>query len=104
MAANTYTIEGATTSLYFQLLDSGVPIDLNDYTIDLFLTGIDGVTVNVSGDITSTFNGVVIYTPGVTDLSALVSPYKARWKLTEDTGAIAYVPSAYRDEWNILPV
>lgn len=106
MPAQVTIVAGSTGTLYFQLLDSGVPIDLNDFTITLSLSGVDGVAITTTGDITVTATsaaaGIVYYTPDSTDLTAALSPFKARWVLTEDTGAVNYVPNAYRDQWDVV--
>lgn len=99
-------VAGTTGPLYFQLLDQGTPIDLTDFTVTLILTGSDGVDIATTGDVTipGPVNGVVSYTPDSTDLTYALSPFKARWKLTEDIGVVDYIPSTYRDEWDVVPV
>lgn len=95
--------EGTTSGLQFQLLQSGIPINLTGATVILLLTGSDGIDVNSpSVAVTDTVNGKVTYTPQVTDLSAMRSPYSARFKIVASGGSVQYCPSGYRDEWNVV--
>lgn len=105
MASTAFTIvEGMTSALSFQLLERGVPINLTGCTVTLMLTGSDGVDVTTSGDVTVTTaaSGLLTYTPDAADLDAAKSPYKARWKIVDGTGAISFVPTDYRDVWNVV--
>jgi hypothetical protein len=95
-------VEGTTTGLQFQLLQVGIPINLTGANVSLTLTGSDGVDVNSPAiAITDTLNGKVTYTPLAGDLSSMRSPYAARFKVVSSNGAVQFVPSGYRDEWNV---
>lgn len=106
MSAQVTIVAGSTGPLYFQLLDNGIPIDLNDFIITLSLSGVDGAAITTTGDVlvtpASATAGIVSYTPDSTDLTAALSPFKARWVLTEDTGSVNYVPNSYRDQWDVV--
>lgn len=106
MPALLNIVEGTTGPIFFQVLENGSPLELSDFTVTLTLTDSDGVTIVTTGDVlvVNDINGVISYTPDSTDLDATYSPYKARWALTEDTGIVYYIPSSYRDEWDIIPV
>jgi len=104
MAAQLTVVEGTTGPFYFQLLDQGTPVDLTDFTVTLLLTGSDGVAITTTSlvSVVSGANGVVSFTPSSSTLDATVSPIKARWKLTEDLGSINYIPTSYREEWDVV--
>ena len=97
-------VEGVTTALEFQLLEAGSAINLTGITVALLLTDKDGVDVTTSGDVSTSdaTNGKVTYTPGASDLDSTKSPYKARWRLTDGSSAISYVPSGLRDVWTVV--
>jgi hypothetical protein len=100
-----YTIIAGTTSpLRFQLLEAGSPIDLTDITVTLLLSDKTGTTVN-AGTVTvlDADTGKVQLAP--TDTSVFVAangPYSARWKLTDASSKISYVPTGPRDVWTII--
>lgn len=100
MSAQLTLVAGTTTSAFFQILDAGEPLDLTDFTVTLLLKGVDGVAVSTTVTTPDATQGIVAWTPGT--LTVALSPYKARWVLTEDTGAIAYIPSSYREEWDVV--
>ncbi len=100
-------VGGTTTALTFQLLEAGVPINLTGITVSLTLEASDGTAVTTAAKVAtvSATLGTVSFTPALADLSSLLSPYTARWKLTADVGgAISYVPTGYRDIWNVVKV
>jgi hypothetical protein len=94
---------GTTSALTFQLLESGIAINLTAITVTLLLTGSDGIDV-LTGTVavSDAPNGKVTYTPTATGLDPIKSPYKARWKLVDGGGLISYVPTGYRDTWNVV--
>ena len=101
-----YTIiAGTTAALKFQLLDAGAPINLTTITVALLLTNHLGVTVASPGvvSITDATAGKIQLAP--TDINVFVpanGPYTARWKLTDGSGKISYLPSGPRDVWEII--
>jgi hypothetical protein len=102
MASLVTLVAGTTGAVYFQLLDQGLPLDLTDFSISLLLTAADGSIIpSPTVSIVNAPNGLVSYTPASTDLSSALSPYRARWKLSEDSGTVNYIPGAYRDEWDV---
>lgn len=94
---------GTTSAITFQLLESGIAINLTAITVTLLLTGSDGIDV-VTGAVavTSATTGTVTFTPVAATLDSAKSPYKARWKLVDAGGLISYVPTGYRDTWNVV--
>lgn len=101
-----YTIvAGTTTAIRFQLLEAGSPINLLGCTVALLLSDRTGTTVASPGTITITDsdNGKVELAP--TDANVFVSansPYTARWKITDASTKISYVPTGPRDVWEII--
>lgn len=104
MSNKVVIVAGTTTALEFQLLEGGSAINLTGITVELLLTDKDGTSVTTTGDVsvTGASTGTVTYTPDSADLDATKSPYKARWKLTDGSGNISYVPTGLRDEWSIV--
>jgi baseplate upper protein BppU len=96
-------VEGTTVPLQFQLLQNGAPLNVAGTTITLLLTGSDRVPIQ-NGPVTiiDGLNGKVQYAPNPSDLSSLKSPYLARFKIVDVNGNAQYVPSGYRDEWNVV--
>lgn len=99
-----YTItEKHTAPLGFQLLEGGSPLPLTGVTVAILITDNRGTVISTGNvTITDAANGKVAWTPGGTaDLVAANSPYQVRWKLTDGSGKIKYVPSGLRDVWEI---
>lgn len=99
-----YTItEKQTAALGFQLLEGGSPLNLTGVTVVVLITDNTGAVISTGTvTVTDAANGKVSWTPGSTaDLVAANSPYYVRWKLTDGSGKIKYVPSALRDVWEI---
>lgn len=97
--------EGETSSLRFQLLEDGVPIDLSTFSVALLLTDRFGTTVSTSGMVTlpDAANGYVDLTPDNADLfDVALSPYAARWQLTDGNGGVSYVPRGLREQWTVV--
>lgn len=101
-----YNIVAETTnSLLFQLLENGIPIDLTGITVTLLLEDRTGTAIAAPGAITVTdnTNGKVKLVPtDATTFTASTGPYFARWKLTDGFGKVSFVPSANRDQWNVV--
>lgn len=98
-------VAGTTEPLTFQLLENGVPLALTGYTVTLLLSDRTGAVVLTSGlvAVTSAANGLVTFTPAALTVTAALSPYSARWVLTEDANSkVSYVPSGPRDVWNVV--
>lgn len=103
--AHYQIIAGTTAPIRFQLLEAGAPIDLLNVTVALLLSDRTGTTVASPGTVTviDEDEGKVQLTP--TDASVFVtgsSPYTARWRLTDLSGKISYVPTGPRDVWEII--
>lgn len=102
----TYDIvEGTTNVLQFQLIENGTAIPLTNITVTLLLEDRTGTTVSSPGTVTITdaTNGKVQFAP--TNSAVFVAsagPYYARWKLTDGSNLIGYVPTSNRDMWNIV--
>lgn len=102
----TYDIvEGTTNVLQFQLIENGTAIPLTNVTVTLLLEDRTGTAVPAPGTVTITdvTNGKVQFAP--TNSSVFVAtagPYYARWKLTDGSGLIGFVPTSNRDVWNIV--
>jgi hypothetical protein len=101
-----YTIVAGTTSdIRFQLLEAGSPINLLACTVTLLLSDRLGNTIAAPGTVTITDSaeGKVQLAPASTTVfDATKSPYVARWKITDGSGKISYVPTGPRDIWEIV--
>ena len=103
--ANYTIIAGTTSDLRFQLLEAGSPINLLGCTVSLLLSDKRGNTIAAPGtvSITDSAEGKVQLSP--TDATIFVSdngPYTARWKITDASSKISYVPTGPRDIWEIV--
>lgn len=102
----TYVIvSGTTSNLKFQLLEAGSPINLLGCTVALILSDCNGTTVASPGTITiiDSDNGKVQLAPtDATVFNASLSPYTARWEITDATTKKFYVPTGPRDIWEIV--
>jgi hypothetical protein len=102
---NYTIIAGTTSDLNFQLLEAGSPINLLGCTVALLLSDRKGNTIASPGtvSITDSANGKIKLAP--TDTSVFVSdngPYTARWKITDASTKVLYVPTGPRDIWEII--
>lgn len=98
-------VAGTSNVLQFQLIENGTAIPLTNITVTLLLEDRTGTTVSSPGTVTVTdaTNGKVQFAPADTTVFvATLGPYYARWKLTDGSGLISYVPSSIRDVWNIV--
>jgi hypothetical protein len=102
----TYNIVAGTTStLRFQLLEAGAPINLLGCTVTLLLSDRNGTTIVSPGtvSITDSDEGKIQLVP--TSASVFVSansPYTARWQIVDAATKISYVPTGPRDIWEIV--
>lgn len=97
-------VEGTSSNLQFQLLENGVAINLTGITVTLLLEDRVGTTVTSPGTVTTvdaTTGKVQLAPTGTSVFVASSGPYYARWKLTDGSGKVAYVPTSNRDIWNI---
>jgi hypothetical protein len=98
-------VEGTTSPLIFQLLEQGLIVgDLTGVTVTLLLTDRLGAAVSTAGKTAtvSAADSTVSYTPGASDINGNLSPYRARWKLTDAQGHVSYVPNDSRDVWTVV--
>ena len=96
---------GTTANLDFRLTADGSAVNLTGATVTLVLRDKTGTAVTTTGDISviSATGGTVRYAPDATDLVASVSPHRARFKVTDSGGQIAYYPSGKADIWTVTP-
>ena len=88
-------------------MEDGEVIDLSGLTVTLTLTDRTGTAVASPGTVTveDAANGLVQLAPTSTSVfTATLGPYYARWKLVNSLGAVSYVPSSAKDQWNIVGV
>lgn len=91
-------VEGWTEPLTFELDDllvagqAPVPTNLAGKTVTLSLAGADGTVINTSAkvQVIDEAAGKVEYTPGATDLKAIQSPYRARFKVVSGLVVVFY--------------
>ena len=95
--------EGTTANMDFVLTADGAAVNLTGATVTLVLTDKDGTAVTTTGDVSivTAADGKVRYAPDAADLVASTSPYRARFKVTDSGGQIAYYPSGLADIWTI---
>lgn len=98
-------VAGTTSGIRFQLLEAGAPIDLLNVTVELLLSDRTGAEVASPGVITviDDAEGKVQLAPTDADVfDPALGPYMARWKLTDLSTKISYVPTGSRDVWEII--
>lgn len=103
--ANFVIVAGTTSNLRFQLLEAGSPINLLGCTVTLLLSDRSGVTITSPGTITITDSDLGKVQLAPTSASVFVSansPYTARWKITDASTKVSYVPTGPRDIWEIV--
>ena len=98
--------EGTTANLDFTLTADGAAVNLTGATVTLVLKDKDGTEITTTSDVSvvTASEGKVRYAPDSTDLAAAVTPHRARFKVVDSGGLIAYYPSGKADIWTILPV
>ena len=96
---------GTTANLDFLLTANRSAVNLTGATVTLVLKDKNGTAVTTTGDISviSATGGTVRYAPDATDLVASASPHRARFKVTDSGGQIAYYPSDKADIWTVTP-
>lgn len=92
-------VEGQTAAVDAQLLNDGAAPDLTGCTLALELKGTDGAAVTTTVAFRDPAVATVRYSPGALDLSAAKSPYRARWKVTDALGKIAWWPNGEPEKW-----
>ena len=97
--------EGTTANLDFVLTADGTAVNLTGATVTLVLSDKDGTAISTLGDVSvvTAAEGKVRFAPDAADLSASVSPLRARFKVTDASSQIAYYPSGRADTWTITP-
>lgn len=95
--------EGWTAGIPFTLKANDVVVNLTGMTVTLILRGNDAVLIDTAGDVavTDAVNGVVTYTPDLTDVTLALAPFRAHFKVVDGTGGIAYFPNGAADTWLI---
>jgi hypothetical protein len=99
-------IEAETKPRAYTLYESEeVPQNLSGASVELVLTGNDGITIPTPGAITplDAPAGRVRYTPGPGHLLAARSPYSAVFKVTGADASVGFFPSDGADEWHVYP-
>lgn len=95
-------VEGWTGNLDFQLLADGVAYDLSGFTVTLSLFDTGAKAVNTTSDVSviDATGGKVRYTPDSADLTSRMSPYAARFKVTNGS-AVVFFPSGQAGVWTV---
>ena len=98
-------VEGTTANMDFTLTADGAAVNLTGATVVLVLSDKDGTAVTTTGDVTvvTAADGKVRYQPDAADLDASLSPYRARFKVTDSSSQIAYYPNSLADVWTVTP-
>lgn len=105
--ATTEFVEGWSDPVDFTLLADGVAINLTGITVSLVATNAKTLTpLTVAGSVSvpNAAAGQVRYSPVIsTDALFLEtnSPVRIRWKLTDGTNRVRYVPNQKPDQWVI---
>lgn len=97
--------EGWTGPIDEQLLRDGSPYDITTMTVALILKTKSGALVSTTSTAEVTIfdstAGIVRYLPTTADLKASLSPYSAKWKVTDSTGRIVFFPSGRPSRWDV---
>jgi len=88
-------VEGETAAKPFTLKGDDVALDLSGMTVTLELRGRDGSSVDTTSkvSVTSASEGQVTFAPAVGDLKASLSPYEARFVVTDGSGKVFKLPN-----------
>jgi hypothetical protein len=94
MQLKEYIVEGQTGRIKETLLADGEPLNLTGMTVDLILTGSDGVVVDYDGTdgVEAASEGKVYFDPADGDLLESLSPYTATWEVTDGSGKVVHFP------------
>jgi hypothetical protein len=97
--------EGWTGPIDVQLKADGSAVVLTGCTVALILKANDDSVVDTTDDVTlyTALSGIVRYVPDAADLVAAKGPYRARWKVTDQTSRITFFPNGAPDTWNVWP-
>jgi len=103
MSAPLNLIEGWTGDLDFTLKADGSAINGTGTTPTLVLRDRNGGTVDMTGKVAwiSAAAGTVRYSPAATDLKAQLSPYEARFKVTDASSKDVFFPNGAADVWTV---
>ena len=98
-------VEGTTANMDFTLTADGAAVNLTGATVVLVLSDKDGTAVTTTGDVVvvTAAEGKVRFAPDAADLDASLSPYRARFKVTDSGGQISYYPNTAADPWTVTP-
>jgi hypothetical protein len=98
--------EGTTANLDFTLTADGAAVNLTGATVTLVLKDKSGTEITTTGNVSvvTAASGKVRYAPDAADLGASATPHRARFKVADSGGLIAYYPSGKADPWTITPV
>lgn len=105
MAVYDNIVEGQTEAIVHTLLADGVAVNGTGITLGLVLMDKVGGVVDTSGSKVSWLDastGKAQFLPAVGDLTAIRSPYNARWTLTA-AGKTGFYPNRQVDTWIVQP-
>lgn len=103
-------IEGITDPVIVQLTNRDfdtfadpAPFDASGKTITLELRGADGVLVDTTGKVVWLDSSIskAQFNRGASDLTAALSPYRARWFVT-DSATHPYPSTSTPDSWKVV--
>lgn len=97
-------VEGWTQAIPFTLKADGSALDLTGMTVTLELRARDGSQVDTTGKVstTSASAGEVTFSPASGDLKAALSPYEARFVVTDSNSKVLKVPNTVQpDYWKV---
>lgn len=100
-------VEGQTAPVIMGLVDRNGQAagDFSGFQVSLELRSHDGTAVNTSGKVL--FDDAVLarvkFYPDADDLQAALSPYLARWWITDTDGKAAPFPDGEADQWIVRP-
>ena len=85
------------------LLANGAAINGTGKTVALELYDAQNGKVDVTGKVAwlDQAGGTTRYSPATGDLLASLSPYKARWKVTDGAGKVVFFPNREADVWTV---
>lgn len=96
-------VEGWTERINYTIYADGTAVNLDTMSATLLLYDKRGNQVSYAGTsgIETAASGLLYFDPSANDLLYSKSPYKVRWKVTDNSGQIAYFPNSGAEVWRV---
>lgn len=99
-----HIVEGWTDPLDFKLRIDGETFDASGSDVELILRDKDGNLIDLGGTVSwaDEAESTARYAPASDDFDADLSPYYARWKVTDIDSKVSFFPTGQRgDAWYV---